>query len=250
MIAGMSDPSIVALYEDEALLIVSKPPGWETVVEGTAGRCLTMRLRRERACPDLAPAHRLDRDTTGVQIFAKNDQARRKMEDLFRHRQVKKRYLALCYGIPRNATGVIRRRLADWRGGRRPVRVVKGREGKEAETAYRVLASASAGGDLDVALILFTPLQGRTHQIRAHAEAFGRPVLGDDQYGDRPANRIAKETAGLDRQALHAWQAAFPHPETGRPHFVEAPVPADFSVALDRWMPDWRAVLDRVAPAG
>ncbi|MCX7934061.1 MAG: RluA family pseudouridine synthase, partial [Planctomycetota bacterium] len=70
------------------------------------------------------------------------------------------------------------------------------------------------------------------HQIRVHAAAFGHPILGDDQYGDRAANRLAKEVCGLRRQALHCWRMSFPHPQTGIMMSLEAPLPADLWAAL------------------
>lgn len=160
--------------------------------------------------PGLIPVHRLDRDTSGALILARNRAAEAKLVQLFRRRLVEKTYLAICLGIPRNRTGNINRNLSEWEGGRRPVRVLK-KGGLEASTGYEVLkASLPSLGDFNLSLIAFRPHQGRTHQIRVHAAAIGYPILGDDQYGDRPANKRAKALLDLRRQALHSWKLRFP----------------------------------------
>jgi 23S rRNA pseudouridine1911/1915/1917 synthase len=237
----MPAPEVPLLAEDDDLLVVDKPAGWQTLVaEGRGRNCLTTVLRDRGPRPGLVPVHRLDRDTTGVQVFAKTPAAREALEAAFRERRTEKAYLALCLGVPRNRTGTIRRRLSDWSGGRRPVSVVKGRGGLEAETAYAVIRS---DGAFPASLLLFRPREGRTHQVRVHAAALGRPVLGDDQYGDRPANARAKARAGLARQALHAWRLLLPDPRSGHPLHLEAPLPADMAALADALFPDWPAAL-------
>jgi len=240
------------LYEDAALLAVNKPAGWETVVQGdTTTRCLTRALRRECKLPDLAPGHRLDRDTTGVQLFGKDAETVARLHGLFRTRRVSKAYLALCAGIPRNARGTIRRNLSKWGGGRRAVQVVKGRGGLAAETGYIRLAFCLEDGAEPVAsLMLFAPVQGRTHQVRVHASALGYPILGDDQYGDRAANRVCRASVGLKRQALHAWRVCLPHPREPRELRIEAPLAADMMHACARLIPAWDTALSQVAWIG
>lgn len=229
------------LWNSEELVILDKPAGVETVSE-TGGPSLLALARDALALPDLLPVHRLDRDTTGVQIFARSQAAAKKAEDAFRRREVEKEYLALCLGCPFNATGTIRRRLTAWSGGRRPVQVAKS-GGLEAETAYRVLASCPGSGG-DTALILFRPHQGRTHQIRVHAAAIGHPILGDDQYGDRKANSRIKALCGLARQGLHAWRIHFPWNNVMLD--IEAPPPADMEKAASVYFSGWRDVLESV----
>ncbi len=249
----MPDAPAPVLAETDAWIAVDKPAGWETIVTGggDTSRCLASRVRRERDLPGLAPAHRLDRDTTGCQLFGKTPPVTRVLEAAFRARRVEKAYLALCLGAPRNPTGVLRRRLSRWEGGRRPVHVVKGSKGgQDAETAYRLLIKADGTGlpaELTASgcsLMLFHPHTGRTHQIRVHAADFGRPILGDDQYGDRAANRAIKDAVGLARQALHAWRIVFPDPddESMQVH-LESPVPEDMAAAMDRCLPDWSVAL-------
>jgi len=232
----VSPSSIPVLHRADGWIAVDKPAGLETIREGGGGpeRCLTLCLRAQEGAP-YAPAHRLDRDTSGVQVFAL-PAALAALESAFRHRRVAKRYLALCLGVPRNPEGTIRRPLSAWSGGRRPVRAVKGGGGMEAETSYRVLSTggvpAPGGEGIRVSLVLFEPHQGRTHQIRVHAEAIGYPVIGDDQYGDRPANAVFR-AYGLCRQALHAWRLTIEDPASGREVGIEAPIPADMRAAAE-----------------
>ncbi len=254
------------LFADEHILAADKPAGWETVAAAGGRRCFSSRARRVLKIPALAPVHRLDRDTTGVQVFAQDQETRARLEKLFRRREVHKSYLAISLGIPENRAGTIHRRLSAWHGGRRPVRVVKS-GGLPAETAYRLLVATprtevpakekrasspdaelgTPNPELTVSLILFLPRQGRTHQVRVHAEALGLPLLGDDQYGDRAANARAKKSFGLKRQALHAWRLTFTHPLTGKDIRLEAPLPADLRQAVAALFPNWEKALGAVA---
>lgn len=238
------------LVRTPAWVVADKPAGMETVVKGggDGARCFTSALRRSLERPGLAPAHRLDTDTTGCVLFGCDAETVQTLEASFRRRDVEKHYLALCVGAPRNPQGVIRRKLSKWTGGRRPIQTVKGKHGYEAETAYRVLGTAGIrdpqAPELEVvSLIRFAPRTGRTHQIRVHAEALGRPVAGDHRYGDRAANRVFKERFGLARQALHAWRITFPDPETGEANTAEAPIPADMAAILDELLPRWPDLL-------
>ena len=206
----MSDSSrkTAVLYENADLLVLAKPAGIETVSQDGDADFLTL-ARETTGESRLAVAHRLDRDTSGAQLFARNPAAEKTLVALFRRREVEKTYFALCLGKPRNATGSINRRLSEWSGGRKPVKVLK-QGGLEASTGYRVVAVSDwLGEDFRVSLIAFHPHQGRTHQIRVHAAAFGYPILGDDQYGDRQANKAAKQLWNLRRQALHSARLRF-----------------------------------------
>ncbi len=244
-ISRMSECEYEVLFDDEHLLAINKPAAWETVVKGgTGGRCLTSQLRRWLDLPALEPAHRLDRDTTGVQLFGKDRETVSRLHGMFRERRVRKEYLALCLGIPPNAGGVIRRRLSKWGGGRRAVRVIKGRGGLEAETVYERLAVNDPRlAEVACSLLLLKPHHGRTHQVRVHASALGYPVLGDDQYGDRGVNKQVRQATGLRRQALHAWKISFGHPWTAALVCVEAPVMPDMVCACEYYLPEWRKYL-------
>lgn len=241
----MADENPTILYDADGILAVDKPAGYETVALG-GGKCLTRALRERLGDEGIEAAHRLDRDTTGAQLFARTPAALKALTELFRHRQTTKLYLALCAGVPANPEGVISRNLSKWIGGHRPVQVVKGGGGLPASTEYRVLA---ANREFPASFILFHPREGRTHQIRVHAAAFGRPILGDDQYGDREANRRGKALCGLKRQALHAWRITLPGLGPGGGALaVVAPVHPDMGKALDALFPAWQAALAAVAP--
>lgn len=219
------------IREGADFLVVSKPPGLETVSQ--EGRPdLVGLVRSALGEPALAPAHRLDRDTSGAQLLARDAAAEQGLAGLFRRRLVDKTYLALCLGAPRNRTGTINRNLSEWEGGRRPVRVVK-KGGLEAATGYRVVAvSGELAPGFKAGLLAFSPHQGRTHQIRVHAAALGYPLLGDDQYGDRAANRLAKECLGLRRQALHSWRLGFEW--HGERVDAECPLPDDLRLVVEK----------------
>ncbi|MDR1519415.1 MAG: RNA pseudouridine synthase [Planctomycetota bacterium] len=228
MLIFRQQPPLLAVSRDFA--VFHKPPGLEIAAGG--GAAFLPLARDALGDPGLIPVHRLDRDTSGALLLARNPAAERELARLFRQRRVAKTYLALCLGVPANRTGTINRGLSAWSGGRRPVRVLK-QGGLAASTAYeRLAASAELPGGWRASLLSFSPRQGRTHQIRVHAAAIGHPVLGDDRYGDRSRNRPARELLGLERQALHAWRLAF----DWRGERVEAvcPLPDDLRRAGER----------------
>lgn len=215
-----------------------KPPGVETVSE-TGGDDFLAAVKRFLGCRTLWPVHRLDRDTTGVQLFALTAAAERGLARLFRERRMEKRYDALCLGAPPNRSGTVNRSLSEWSGGRRPVRVVKGGGGLPASTSYALVAeSAERGEEYRLGLMEFFPHQGRTHQIRVHAAALGYPVLGDSRYGDRAANRWAKARFGLRRQALHARELSFAW--RGEMVKLECAMPDDMRLILSSVFADRR----------
>ncbi len=232
------------IFENSEIIVINKAAGIESVPSQNKGLSLAELLQRDRKNEKILPVHRLDRDTSGTIIFAKSDGTLTQLEDLFRLRNTTKRYLGLCVGIPRNPAGTIRRNLSKWSGGHKPVRVIKGGKGLPAETDYQLLC---ANTEFGASLLLFTPHQGRTHQIRVHAEALGRPIIGDDQYGDRDFNRLIKELTGLKRQALHAWTLEFSGLKlTEVPAGFRAAVPEDMSVTCDRLFTGWQQILEKV----
>ncbi len=163
--------------------------------------------------------HRLDRETTGLLVAAKNDAAHRELSRQFRDRETEKTYLAFVVGRPRGNAGT-------WEGsiGRHPVarqRMAIRTRGRTAKTDWKVVSSWPGASLLE--LNLHT---GRTHQIRVHAAAAGCPVAGDDVYGGvNSLTRVAK----ISRQLLHAHRLAFTHPRTGEQLSFIAPPPADFA---------------------
>jgi 23S rRNA pseudouridine955/2504/2580 synthase len=221
------------LYENGDFLAMAKPAGVETVSQ-TGGADFLALARETAGEPGLAVVHRLDRDTSGALLLARTPEAEKKLTALFLQRRMMKTYLALCLGRPRNAEGRINRRLSEWAGGHRPVKTLK-QGGLEASTDYRVAAvSEWLAEDFRVSMIAFRPHQGRTHQIRVHAAAFGYPVLGDDQYGDRKANAFVRQGLGIRRQALHSARLRFEW--NGAEADVFCPLADDmFSAARTLW---------------
>jgi 23S rRNA pseudouridine1911/1915/1917 synthase len=212
------------LHEDADVLVLDKPAGL-VVHPGSgnwAGTMLNALLHRVPALERLARAgivHRLDKDTSGLLVVAKNEPAQLSLVRQLQARSVKRTYLALARGriaAPGKVDAPI---------GRHPVHrtrmaVVAG--GKDAITHYRVRESLPSHTLLECDLET-----GRTHQIRVHLASIGHPLEGDPVYAKRG------ERQALGRQALHAWKLAFLHPRTGTPQAFEAPLPADFRALLE-----------------
>jgi 23S rRNA pseudouridine1911/1915/1917 synthase len=215
-------------YEDEHLLVVDKPAGvvvhpapghrGPTLAEALAGRAAGG-LDPERA----GIVHRLDRDTSGLLVVAKSEEAHAALQGMMRERRVRREYLALVSGSPDADTGTIDAPL-----GRDRVRrtVVSGSTDRPraAVTHFRVLERLPRTTLLEVVLDT-----GRTHQIRAHLAAIGHPVCGDPQYGGRDCGR----RLGLNRQFLHSASLMFIDPFSGEEVRCESKPPADLRRALD-----------------
>jgi 23S rRNA (cytosine1962-C5)-methyltransferase len=215
------------LFEDDHLLVAAKPPGWNTHAPSPfAGEGLYEWLRhREPRWAGLALIHRLDKDTSGVIVFAKTPLASCGLTRAFAERRVHKRYLLLTDRLAPQEH--LTRRSILVRIGNRyaSTRAPDPRAGTFAETAFRPLDPAAAPGP-DLVALEAIPATGRTHQIRVHAAEAGFPILGDTLYGGTPAARLH----------LHAAAVAFTHPASGQP--VEFTAPVDWfepaSLALRR----------------
>lgn len=213
------------VYEDDDLLVVDKPAG--LAVHPGAGRSRHTLVNALLArCPDLAGVggvlrpgivHRLDKDTSGLLLVAKNDRAHAALSRQLKERTVEKGYLALVTGRLEPGEGVIEGAIGRDPRNRKRMAVVEG--GRPARTAYRVRERLR-----DCTFVEVTPSTGRTHQIRVHLAAVGHPVVGDAVYG-RPS-------ALVGRQFLHACRLGFRHPADGRPLLFESPLPPDLQQAL------------------
>jgi len=220
---------IEALFEDDSLLVINKPPG--LVVHpapghrsGTVVNALLHRWGGNiEGFDPLRPGivHRLDKDTSGVLIIAKSPAALEAIGRQFRAREVRKRYLALVAGRMRQRRGIIESRIGRDRINRKRMSVQAG--GREAVTRYEVLEVFAEN-----TLIGVYPETGRTHQIRVHLAAVGHPIVADSRYGR--GRRGCR--ALMPRQALHAESIRFRHPVTGAALSFSAPLPADFAAAL------------------
>jgi len=241
-------PGIVAqeiplsvLYEDEHLLALDKPAG--LVVhpavghrDGTLVNALLFRSR-DWAGPADRPGlvHRLDKDTSGVLVVAKTDQAMEKLGKAMKGRSLEKEYLALVYGKAPLSKGRVDLRIRRDPADRKRMAASKS-EGRESSTIYEIL-SESSGSRSGLSLLKCTLVTGRTHQIRAHLKAIHLPIVGDPVYGSPRWKGIRDETLreacrAFPRQALHAWRLALDHPVTGGRLEIVAPLPADLGDLL------------------
>jgi 23S rRNA pseudouridine1911/1915/1917 synthase len=222
-----ADAPLIILYEDEALLVADKPAGMVThpAYKHPAGTLADVIFARQAALGAARPwlLHRLDRETSGVLLFAKTDAARRALVRQFERRSVRKLYLAITEGVPAPPEGVVEAALQRDPADRR--RVIVDAAGQPAATCYRMLAATATH-----ALVLARPLTGRMHQIRVHLASIDAPLLGDRTY--LPAD--ASATARAPRMLLHAWRLECAYPGTGGPFAVEAPPPADFAESVAR----------------
>ena len=236
--AQPEDIPLDILFEDDDLLVVNKPAGLVVhPAPGHPGRTLVNALLHHCAGrlsgiggvarPGII--HRLDKDTSGCVVAARNDAAHLRLSAQFAGRQVEKIYHAIVCGAPHSgAVGKSTPRLAGIPRCASGWRARKGR-GRAARTDYQVLQALAACASL-LELHLHT---GRTHQIRVHLELLGYPVVGDPVYGRRPNRRLTEVTGYVaPRQLLHAARLSFNHPATGERVTFEAPRPEDFAVAV------------------
>lgn len=221
------EPKII--YEDGDVLVLNKPAGMDVVELGE--------WVRER-CPTAVLAHRLDKDTSGVLLVAKNQAVYDYLKNLFQTHQVKKIYLALVYGAPKNNDGIIELSIGRSRKDPRKRIAGKGATSKlrAAVTEYQVLenfenwSTPSVDQKLNFSLLEARPKTGRTHQIRVHFKALGYPIVADGLYA--PQSMLAQsQDLPIKRQALHAASLEFTLPSGDQKRF-EADIPADFAAAL------------------
>lgn len=218
------------LYEDEHLLAINKPAGMvvHPAPGHASGTFVNALLYHCHSLPqhagDLRPGivHRLDKETTGVLLAAKTVMAHQGLVSLFARRAIKKKYLALCAGVPKNQT-------IEAPIGRHPVHrkemCIDHERGKEALTRIEVVAHQG-----DFSLVEVDLLTGRTHQIRVHMKSIGFPVLGDPVYGAPSINK----KLGLTRQLLHAHTLRLTHPISQRTLELSAPLPEEMQHCLNK----------------
>lgn len=237
-------------YEDEALLLVNKPAGmvvhpaygnWHgTLVNGLTHHLNNLPTGRNG---EIRPGliHRIDKDTSGLLVIGKTEWAMTHLSQQFFHHTIERTYLALVWGIPKEAQGTISgnigRSLKD-----RKVQAVfpDGDHGKHAVTHYKVLQTFG-----HVALLQCNLETGRTHQIRVHMKHVGHPLFSDATYGGNKVLYgqrtgaykafVEKAFELMPRQALHAKSLGFVHPDTGAQMQFEAELPADFTSLLEHW---------------
>ncbi len=195
------------LYQDDDFIVADKPAGMLSNDEDS----LESSLRAKLNMPELQAVHRLDRDTSGCLLLAKNQKAFMEMVDLFKKKSIKKIYHVIAAGNIEKEEQQISFKIDD----------------EHALTRIRRLDGNSKGTHL-VAMIE----TGRTHQIRKHLDIINHPVLGDRQYGMRFG--VAEFADNIPRQMIHSYSIEFTSPSTGRSIFVKAPLPDDFRACLSK----------------
>jgi 23S rRNA pseudouridine955/2504/2580 synthase len=226
------------LYEDEHLLACDKPAGLaihpgtgitgETLVDQARAYLERQGLRTAEGEFKPSPAHRLDRETSGVVVVAKTRQAMVRLTEIFTRGEADKTYLALAKGRFQRETGSIDVRLAE----HQQTYASKQQRGvnlQNALTHWRRLA-----GGAEATLLELTIETGRTHQIRRHLDAIGHPIVGDGKYGDFPFNRIAQRQWGLKRMFLHSQRLSLAHPVTRKRLVFVSPLPQELAEVLPK----------------
>jgi 23S rRNA pseudouridine1911/1915/1917 synthase len=225
-----TDIPLAILYEDSDLIVLNKPAGLvvhpapghaaDTLVNALLHHCADLQGIGGELRPGIV--HRLDKDTSGVLVVAKSEQAHAALVAQFAAHSIRKEYLALAWGTPKKPSGTV-----DLPVGRHPVhrqKMAVTEKGRSAVTHYEVLAAGPLASLLRVRIET-----GRTHQIRVHLAHLGHPVVGDATYGR--ARHGLPDDLSIPRQMLHAHVLQIAHPRDGRPLTFTAPPPADFLAA-------------------
>ncbi len=226
------DIALKVIYEDADLAVIDKPAGM-TVHPGVQNETGTLVSALLSRWPEIAAmnieekragiVHRLDKDTSGLIVIAKNDPARRKLMEQFQAHTIEKSYIALVERKPQTKVGRIDAPIARDPHNRKRMAVI--RNGKNAITEYTVIDDDFHNGQ---ALVKLNILTGRTHQIRVHMAFIGCPVVGDRMYGFR------KQRTGMRRHFLHATELAFNQPTSGERLNFESPLPAGLQNVLEK----------------
>ena len=227
------------LYEDDHLFIVDKPAG-VAVHPGSGIKyghslidyCVALVKSKDAESAEPKLVHRLDKDTSGLVMVAKNDGFLRKIIELLQTGQIQKRYKTLVRGKLNKQSGTIAEKIARREeraqgGGSKYTKIsINSEKGKDSITHYTVEKYFS---NLDASLIEVLLETGRMHQIRIHFASNNHPLAGDQIYGDFAWNRELKKNWKLKRQALHAFSLEFLHPETGKKIFVKSEIPQEIT---------------------
>lgn len=219
------------LYEDEHLLVVDKPSGL-TVHPGSGrpdGTLANALVHHVGPLPEVIGAdrpgivHRLDKDTSGAIVVAKNERVQRALSAAFAERAVQKTYLACVHGAPAEDEGVVELPIGRHPGDRKKM-TIEGAASRPAKTRWAVERRLPRH-----TLLRCSPVTGRTHQIRVHLKSLRLPIVGDPIYG----NHGLPGEDRAPRLLLHAWRLAFTHPATHEEVSFEAPLPPDYAEALE-----------------
>jgi len=218
------------LFEDEVLIAINKQPGlvvhpaaghWSGTLVNALIHYRGAQLDQLGGLERVGIVHRLDKDTSGLMLIAKTNEAHEKLAESFAQREVKKLYQALCWGIFRRTSGECRGPIGRHPQQRKKMAVLKNAgRGRTAWTDYRVMKQGKQGAEVECTLHT-----GRTHQIRVHLSHLGHPIWGDTLYGQK---HPLADGAYPPRQMLHAAHLEIAHPMTGKPLSFDAPLPEDY----------------------
>jgi len=233
------DLGINIIYENDDFLVIDKPAGIVvhassnghfsgTVVNGVLSHLSLDGLDSVR--PGIV--HRLDKDTSGLMVVAKNINSYSEFVDLFKSHSVEKKYLALVKGVMEYKVGIVDSPISRSVVNRKKMDVVSVREGKSAITRYSVVSLSEYEPNRFVSLLDVNILTGRTHQIRVHMSSMGHPVVMDSAYGVTSFNKSFVSKFGLKRLFLHAYSLKFVF--AGVDYAFKCPLPVDLSLIVDR----------------
>lgn len=228
------DIDLDVIYEDEDMLVINKAPGMVVHpgagnYEGTLVNAL-LNYDQEKfgsmVNDELRPGivHRLDKDTSGILVIGKNENAVANLSASFKARETRKMYLAIVHGFMEEPLGKIVNLIGRSPHNRKKMAVVT-RNGKEAISRYQMVAYNN-----NTSLVRVGIETGRTHQIRVHMSSIKHPIVGDEMYGGKQAF----SHLNAERQMLHAWRLKIPHPTTKKMMKFEAPLPEDFLDTLEQ----------------
>lgn len=226
------------IYEDEDIVVINKPPDMvvhpgsgnshneDSLVNALLANCKGFKAIKGEIRPGIV--HRLDKNTSGVIIVAKNDKALESISAQFKARTVKKRYIALVAGLIVPKEAIIDSPIGRDNRNRKKMGIQDENKGKNALTRYKYKKRIG-----DYSLIDVFPETGRTHQIRVHLAAIGFPVVGDEVYGKKRINEKIEQETGFKRQFLHAEEISFEHPSTGKRLCFKAKLADDLEAVLE-----------------
>lgn len=240
------DLSVV--YEDDDLIIIDKPSGFvvhpaagnhdNTLVNALISHCGNS---LSGISGEMRPGivHRLDKDTSGLIVAAKNDMAHRGLAQQFADHTVNRAYKAVVWGAPKDKSGMITGNIGRNPRNRKKMAIVD-RGGKHAITHYRVERNIGSEGQLWASYIECRLETGRTHQIRVHLTSIGNPIIGDPLYGSKDATKLGTKVSArfgasvqlLKGQALHAYLLGFIHPTNGKEILFKSAVPSEIAALL------------------
>lgn len=229
-------PEIV--FENGSFVVINKPAGLLSIPD-RLGKDISLKAMLQEKYQQVFTVHRLDRDTSGLIVFAKDEDTHKLLSQQFQERSTNKIYAGLALGNLAASSGQIDEPIAEHPGKKGMMMVHK--KGKPSFTEYKVLEDFGA-----YSWVQFTILTGRTHQIRVHMQSIGHPIACDPLYGDgkpvyisaikrnyKLSKSVEEETPMLNRLALHAWKLEFTDTE-GTRHSFEAPLPKDLRALLQQ----------------